>query len=58
MENLCCLGCGSKKTIEEIRKENPNAISCCPERKLVHPEYRKGYDAGYQSAMLNLGVKS
>jgi hypothetical protein len=45
-----CLGCGSTRTDKQCRDEQK---SCCPERKLVHPEYRKGYDAGYQSALLN-----
>lgn len=28
-------GCDSTQTIEEIKKEHPDAISCCPERKMV-----------------------
>lgn len=35
LEPFACEGCGSEKTIEEIRREYPNALSCCPERKLV-----------------------
>lgn len=30
-----CAGCGSSETIEEIKARNPDAISCCPERKMV-----------------------
>jgi hypothetical protein len=30
-----CTGCGSFKTIEQIRKEHPLALSCCPERKMA-----------------------
>lgn len=30
-----CDGCGSGKTLAEIRAENPGAVSCCPERDLV-----------------------
>jgi hypothetical protein len=33
---LRCTGCGSFKTIEQIRKDNPTALSCCPEREM-HP---------------------
>jgi hypothetical protein len=29
-----CTGCGSTETLAEIRAKNPEAISCCPERKL------------------------
>lgn len=31
---LRCTGCGSTQTIEEIRREHPQAISCCPERNM------------------------
>jgi len=30
-----CTGCGSTETLEELRARAPNAISCCPERKMV-----------------------
>jgi GcrA cell cycle regulator len=29
-----CTGCGSTQTIEEIRAQHPNALSCCPERNM------------------------
>lgn len=30
-----CTGCGSIQTIEQIRGEHPEAIACCPERKMA-----------------------
>jgi hypothetical protein len=30
-----CYGCGSTKTIEELRAEKPTVLSCCPERRMV-----------------------
>jgi hypothetical protein len=30
-----CMGCGTVATLEEIAARNPNAISCCPERKML-----------------------
>lgn len=30
-----CTGCGSMKSIEQIRTEHPEAIACCPERKMA-----------------------
>ncbi|HBM2815690.1 TPA: hypothetical protein LU109_003602 [Enterobacter hormaechei subsp. xiangfangensis] len=30
-----CTGCGTIKTLEEIAIEAPQALSCCPERKMV-----------------------
>lgn len=30
-----CTGCGSMQSIEQIRTEHPNAIACCPERKMA-----------------------
>ena len=32
---LRCTGCGSTQTIEELRREHPQAISCCPERRMI-----------------------
>lgn len=32
---LRCTGCGSTETIEQIRAKHPEAIACCPERKMV-----------------------
>ena len=32
---MICTGCGSQKSIEEIRAEHPDAIACCPERHMV-----------------------
>ena len=29
-----CDGCGTSKTFQELKAERPNAISCCPERKM------------------------
>ena len=34
-DGLICTGCGSTKSIEQIRAEHPSALSCCPERKMV-----------------------
>jgi hypothetical protein len=31
---LRCTGCGSTQTIEEILREHPQALSCCPERNM------------------------
>lgn len=31
---LRCTGCGTTKTIEEIQRDHPNALSCCPERDM------------------------
>ena len=33
-----CTGCGTRKSIEQIRGEKPYAVSCCPERRMVPPE--------------------
>lgn len=33
---LRCTGCGSTETIEQIRAQHPNALSCCPERRMVN----------------------
>lgn len=30
-----CTGCGSQKTIEQIKGEHPGALSCCPERRMA-----------------------
>ena len=30
-----CTGCGSVESLEEIKTKHPQAISCCPERKLM-----------------------
>jgi hypothetical protein len=30
-----CAGCGTSKTLEQIKGEYPDALSCCPERKMV-----------------------
>jgi hypothetical protein len=32
-----CSGCGTRKSLEQIKGEAPQAISCCPERKMVPP---------------------
>lgn len=32
-----CTGCGSTKTLEQIRADHPQAISCCPERDMQPP---------------------
>ena len=29
-----CTGCGSMKSIEQIKGEHPQAIACCPEREM------------------------
>lgn len=34
MSSLACQGCGSTRSLEEIRSDG-RAVSCCPERKLV-----------------------
>ena len=33
-ELWACEGCGSLKSIHQIKAEHPEAVSCCPERKL------------------------
>lgn len=30
-----CTGCGSQKTMDQIKGEHPQALSCCPERKMA-----------------------
>jgi hypothetical protein len=32
---LHCSGCGTTDSIEEIRARHPEALSCCPERRMV-----------------------
>lgn len=32
-----CAGCGTMKSMEQIKGEHPPAIACCPERKMVPP---------------------
>lgn len=32
---VACTGCGDTRTIAELRKAHPRALSCCPERKMV-----------------------
>lgn len=34
-EAMVCTGCGTTRTIDHIRYLNPQAISCCPERKMI-----------------------
>ena len=34
-EAKVCSGCGTTKTLEAIKAANPQALSCCPERKMV-----------------------
>ena len=34
-ELWACTGCGSQKTMEQIKSEHPDALSCCPERKMA-----------------------
>ena len=29
--SVACTGCGSMKSIEQIRGDHPDALSCCPE---------------------------
>jgi len=50
---LRCTGCGSTQTIEELRRERPQAISCCPDRwgrgeQRLHPVALERY--GYAKA--------
>lgn len=33
-----CTGCGTTRTIKEIKARYPKALSCCPERKMVAPD--------------------
>lgn len=35
---LRCDGCGSEKSIAQIKAENPKALSCCPERNMTPVE--------------------
>ncbi len=44
---IVCTGCGSTETLDQIRTRHPNALSCCPERRMVNTE---GYDAGKREA--------
>ena len=30
-----CTGCGSVESLPQIKARHPNAVSCCPERKMV-----------------------
>lgn len=30
-----CAGCGTRKSLEQIKGEHPPAIACCPERKMI-----------------------
>lgn len=34
--DMVCSGCGTDKTLDEIRAERPTAFSCCPERKMLN----------------------
>lgn len=48
---LECTGCGSRDSIEEIRRKHPNAISCCPERSMQPVVvYLREVDAGTDNA--------
>jgi hypothetical protein len=33
-----CSGCGTRKSMEQIKAEHPGALSCCPERKMMPEE--------------------
>lgn len=53
-----CTGCGCRKTIAQIRSENPRARSCCPERDM-----REGMSDGHElpdgvEVVVNLYVTS
>jgi hypothetical protein len=30
-----CTGCGSQMTMDQIKGEHPNALCCCPERRMA-----------------------
>lgn len=34
-EAMCCEGCGTTKSIAQIKATHPTALSCCPERKML-----------------------
>lgn len=44
-----CTGCGSQKTIEQIKSENPEALSCCPERKMATLGTAGAVEADYET---------
>lgn len=35
-----CTGCGSRETVRQIKARNPEALTCCPERKIAVMGYR------------------
>lgn len=48
---LQCAGCGSRDSIEELRRKHPKAISCCPERSMEPVVvYLREIDAGTDTA--------
>lgn len=48
---LRCTGCGSTDSMEEIKRENPRALSCCPERSMAPiVQYMREADAGTDCA--------
>lgn len=47
---LQCTGCGSRDSIEEVRRKHPDAISCCPERNMQPVVvYLREIDAGTEN---------
>lgn len=57
-EGEVCTGCGTTKTLAQIKAVNPQALSCCPERKMVPVRqiWREGYEARDQLDALTKGV--
>lgn len=51
---LRCVGCGSTETIEQIRANHPEAISCCPERNMVEDKWQLVETAPKQSDLFIL----
>ena len=48
MSGKICINCHSERSIEEIRAEHPNALSCCPERDMVDARaFYAGLKLGY-----------
>lgn len=49
-----CLSCGSPESERSDEQCRAEQKSCCPERKMVHPEYRRGWDHGFASCLINV----
>jgi len=58
VEGEVCTGCGTTKTLDKIKAINPQALSCCPERKMVPVRqiWRECYETQRQLDALTKGV--